>query len=365
LPTFLVYDERGCDRAGLIAEDAPVVEVRLSLADALRVRFAVSPLGETCRLVRAIAEPSSFTEQPERAWLNPQRSTVRSMLASADMRPLLAVLAANESPAFLMPAPRSLGANLADELAALRATPPAQVRSQIDRSLRGSVGFGHTVDAQLRGPDAAVMLADLVGRAWEALLAPHWPDLRDVLEHDVLHRARLLASGGVAAMLAELEPFVRLKHDRVVINSRAQPTLGACEFGLMLMPSAFIAPDAVEVLDLEPPVLVYPTRGLGCVAADGRTDENAVAKLIGPTRACILELVGEPMHTAGLARRLHRSPGNVADHLKVLHECRLVRRSRAGRTVLYSRTPLGTAVLASAHWRIRPEMNGLPAQALS
>jgi DNA-binding MarR family transcriptional regulator len=342
-----------------------VVEVRLSLADALRVRFAVSPLGETCRLMRAIAKQSSLTEQPEHAWLNPQRLTVESMLASADMRPLFALLAGNEPPPFLMPAPRSLSTNLADELAALRATPPAQVRAAVDRSLRDGIGLGHTVYPKLRDPDAALVLADLVRRAWEALLELHWPDLRDVLEHDVLHRARLLASGGVAAMLAELEPSVRLERDGIAINSRADATLDAYGCGLTLMPSAFIAPDAVEVLDQQPPVLVYPTRGLGVVADNARTVEAAVARLIGPTRARILEMVGDPMHTAGLARRLDRSPGNVADHLKVLHQCRLVRRSRLGRAVMYSRTPLGTAVLASAHSRIRPETNGFAAQALS
>jgi DNA-binding transcriptional ArsR family regulator len=339
-----------------------VVEVRLSLADALRVRFAISPLSETCRLIRGVDESSAFITQPERAWLMPPQSALERLVARVDMRPLFATLASKRPPPFLVPTSQFLGANLDGELAQLRSTPPAKVRAQIDASLGRGTGLDQDVEAQLRAPDAAVVLADLLRFAWKALLAPRWPDLRDVLEHDVLHRARLLASGGVAAMLAELQPLVRLEHDRVVIDSRAQPTLGACECGLTLMPSAFVAPDAVEVLDQEPPVLVYPTRGLGCVAADGRTDEAAVAKLIGPTRARILELVGDPMHTAGLARRLQRSPGNVADHLKVLHECRLVRRSRLGRTVMYSRTALGNAVLVSSQAGVLPDTNGSPAR---
>jgi Bacterial regulatory protein, arsR family len=325
-----------------------VVEVQLSLADALRVRFAISPLGETCRLVRAVASPSSFTTPPERAWLQPSRAALEQLLRSADMRPLFATLASREPPPFLTRAPQSLEVNVANELTEVRSAQPARVRAEIDRSLVAATRIDQDVEKQLRGPDAAVLLADLVWLAWETLLAQNWQDLRDVLEHDVLYRSRLLASGGVAAMLSELEPFVRLEHDRVVVRSNADGTLGTCECGLTLMPSAFIAADTVEVLDQEPPVLVYATRGLGLVSADGRTNEAAVAKLIGPTRAHILDLVGEPMHTLGLARRLQRSPGNVADHLKVLHECRLVRRSRVGRTVLYSRTPLGTAVLASA-----------------
>jgi DNA-binding transcriptional ArsR family regulator len=338
-----------------------VVEVRLSLADALRIRFAISPLGETCRLVRAIARRSAVTTQPERAWLAPSRPALERLLASADVRPLFAALASAEPPPFLLRAPLSMGESIEGELEALRSTPAERVQAEIDWSLAESPGLDRNVEAQLRAPDAVVLLAELVWRAWKTLLAPTWPDLRDVLEHDVLHRARLLASGGVAAMLAELEPLARLEHDRVVINTGAQASLGACDCGLTLMPSAFVAPDTVEVLGQEPPVLVYPTRGLGCVASNGRFDEAAVAKLIGPTRARILELVGESMHTAGLARRLDRSPGNVADHLKVLRECRLVRRSRFGRTVMYTRTALGTAVVASSQARIRPETNRLPA----
>jgi DNA-binding transcriptional ArsR family regulator len=71
---------------------------------------------------------------------------------------------------------------------------------------------------------------------------------------------------------------------------------------------------------------------------------DGLSDLIGPTRAEILRLLAEPTHTSALARRLGRSPGNVADHLKVLRDAGLVDARRAGRTVQYTRTQLGDAI---------------------
>ena len=78
------------------------------------------------------------------------------------------------------------------------------------------------------------------------------------------------------------------------------------------------------------------------------TAHATVAELIGRTRAEILESVAEPSHTSALARRLGRSPGNIADHLRVLHACGLVSRARGGRNVMYTRTPLAEALREAA-----------------
>ena len=70
---------------------------------------------------------------------------------------------------------------------------------------------------------------------------------------------------------------------------------------------------------LEPPRLVYPARGTAALLGPGPVERTALSRLIGATRAEILTLLEEPSTTTTLARRLRRSPGNIGDHLAVLH----------------------------------------------
>jgi Bacterial regulatory protein, arsR family/Family of unknown function (DUF5937) len=277
-----------------------MLALTLSPADALRVRFAISPLGETVRLATSLARPAGvraeFSDRP----FPLEREALECVRASSDLRPLFTLLANGEPPAFLTPAPAAPRASLAAELDELRRTPPVLASREIARALE---------------------------YVFATLVEPHWPRLREILERDIMRRTRLVADGGVAAMLAELRPGVRIEDGRVIVRARSRPDVSAGHGGLVLTPSAFVAPDAVMLAPGRPPLLVYPARGLAddvSLAAD----EAAVARLIGPTRTQILELLGEPVDTTGLARHLERSPGNVADHLKVLHDARLVRRAR-------------------------------------
>src|SRR5262249_33904732 len=161
----------------------------LSVADALQLRLAISPLSETARLARALANPER-AGWSSKAWLQRRRDEVRRLLRHHDLQALLLMLSidggedAGSLPAFVTPVPE-----IEDEFAQLRAT-----------------------------SDAPALIAEQLEAVWNALLAPSWPQLRDILERDILHRSRIFARAGLAGVFAELEPSVMLRDQRVLVT---------------------------------------------------------------------------------------------------------------------------------------------------
>jgi DNA-binding transcriptional ArsR family regulator len=328
-----------------------------SIDSVLHCRFGISPLGEVVHVARAIALPVRGSSQF--SWLKERREVVRALQTDHDLPLLLALIPERGYvPSFLTPPATSPVADFDEELARIRLRSPVEVRTDIGRALQGRSLDERTLRA-LRSSDAAKRLADILAAVWELLLEPSWPAVRDLLERDVAYRARRLAEGGLARLFEDLAAPVSLHGHELRIRQRTAATVALGEDGLLLIPSAFVAPRVATML--EPPVLVYPARGTTALLG-GSVDrtEPAVSRLIGVTRAEILALLEEPSTTTTLAHRLRRSPGNIGDHLAVLRRAGLVVRRRAGRRVLYSRTPLGQATLtcrSAANSRDDPEVN--------
>jgi DNA-binding transcriptional ArsR family regulator len=327
-----------------------MVEFVLSLADALHLRFSISPIGETVRLARALANPKTCVQGAHAAWLRQQRQGVERLLHEHDLRLLLGLLSARRDyyPDFLTPSPAAPVGDIEAELAQIRATPPARATEEIGRCLDGGDELSPGVSRLLRAPESRAQLARQLEALWDVLVFPSWPRLRDLLERDILYRSRVLAERGLVALFADLEPLVTWQEQRLVVDLQTNTKRNLGGNGLRLMPSAFVWSRPLAILGEHPPTLIYPSRGVASLFWDRRGRSATVGKLIGATRGEILAAVGEPLHTTGLARLLGRSPGNVADHLQVLFECGLVSRARLGRKVLYSRTALGDTLLAGA-----------------
>ena len=117
------------------------------------------------------------------------------------------------------------------------------------------------------------------------------------------------------------------------------------------MPSVFAWPGPAAVTDPPAhPTLVYPARGIAELWQPARTPHSgALARLLGRTRAALLESLAEPASTHTLASRHGFAPSTVSEHLAALHDARLVIRRRYRHAVIYQRTPLGTELAAGSH----------------
>ena len=91
--------------------------------------------------------------------------------------------------------------------------------------------------------------------------------------------------------------------------------------------------------------IVYPVTG--AQAAVDNASPLGLARLVGPNRARVLTLLDEPHSTTQLAAMTGLPLGAVGNHLRVLLESGAALRRRSGREVLYWRTSLGDALVAT------------------
>ncbi|TNY34848.1 ArsR/SmtB family transcription factor [Thermomonospora catenispora] len=325
-----------------------MIEYVLTPDDVARVRFAFSPLGEMVASLRVLADPARH------ALHLPWVRRVRPRLRGLRLDPLRALVGpTGYIPDFLTPPPRTPLPDLADELAALRATAPERVAEEIAWLEADPRASRHERErtAPLRRELAAdprrtlALLTDLLAAYWEAALEPHWPRVRDLLEADVLRRTRALAERGTEGLFADLHQRVRWDGERLRVNVAYTERAVLGGQGMLLVPSAFAWPDVLAMLPPYQPQLVYPPYAVATLwETASAAPPDALAALLGRGRAAVLTGLRSPSSTTELARRLGVTPGAVSQHLAVLRDCGLVAGRRMGRHVLYVRTPLGDAL---------------------
>ncbi|MGP3770814.1 ArsR/SmtB family transcription factor [Streptomyces sp. SDT5-1] len=309
-------------------------------------RFVVSRLGEATASLRKLADPVA-AHPGERRWLDAHLPAYRARLAADPVTALLldAGFGAHWIADFLTPTPDGVREDdLADGLARIRATPPDVVRAHLAVSSPGPLPRA-LADAD----DLAERAADVLAWVWWETVLPEWPRRRRIIEADVVARTRELTRGGWAAAFGGMRPTMRWLGDGLLrINAHDHPPRDLAGAQLLFVP---VTPKQGWVSWPEGPrvdryALVYPCAGT--LADAGRTTPpDGLAALVGTARAQVLVLLEQPLTTTQLVALTGQGLGSVGRHLKVLHEARLVERRRAGRSVLYFRTPTGDALLAA------------------
>ncbi|MFD7002348.1 ArsR family transcriptional regulator [Streptomyces mirabilis] len=309
-------------------------------ADTLaRTRFVLSPLAETFAAVKLL-HAGTAAHPGERAWLDAHLPAYERRLAGDPVTALLirSGLGRNWIADFLTPTPRG-EADFEEEVARVREASAVDARAHLTVSLAGPL------PAALHRDDLPERAADLLTHVWTEAVRPYWDRRRRVLEADVVARTAQLSQGGWAAALDALRPGTRwLGDNRLQVNLHEYPPREISGAELVFVP---ITPQRHGWVAWEEPdryAVVYPCSGVLADTGPEAVPESLGA-LLGPARAGVLVLLDSPMSTTQLVALTGQGLGSVGRHLKVLLDARLVRRGRAGRSVLYSRTPAGEVLV--------------------
>jgi DNA-binding transcriptional ArsR family regulator len=204
-------------------------------------------------------------------------------------------------------------------------------------------------------PAVRLTFADLMDAYTARALKSVWTHIWAYLATETAASARLLAHGGVEQLLNTTHPGMRWRGGVLEIddgNGGGQVRLNGR--GLVLVPSVFCGRITIYIGLADPDrpaVMFYPALRditdayLLWSRTQPDSTREALAALLGATRASALEAIGHGCTTSGLADQLGVSPPTASYHVAVLRDAGLVTTGRRGSTVLHTASPLGTALL--------------------
>ncbi|GAA4624463.1 winged helix-turn-helix domain-containing protein [Actinoallomurus vinaceus] len=314
---------------------------RISTDTLAESRFVVSPLAETSACLLAMAKGTA-AHPGERAWLDARLPAFRARLADDPITALL--LRATFRPRYIadFATPTPTGEpdpGFHQELARIRETPADQVHAHLE------VALGGPVPGELRRSDLAERFAGLLEWIWTEMVRPDWARRRRIIEADVVARTGQLTHGGWAAALDAMRPGMRwLGEGRLQVNPHDYPPRDLSSVRLLFVP---VTPGVGWVSwETGRYAVIYPCSGV-LATPDPAPVPGALGALLGHARARVLMLLDTPKSTTQLVALTGQGLGSVGRHLKVLLDAGLVRRRRAGRSVLYYRTAAGDVLVTA------------------
>ncbi|MEU1683015.1 helix-turn-helix transcriptional regulator [Micromonospora zamorensis] len=321
-----------------------MLRLHLGPADLCRVRFGarLHPVGTALLAGQWLRDPTVAAMAPtlaERAAA--LESTGAAQAATAVLRHLLP--ARGRLPDFVTP---FAGVeSVAAGLEAIQATPARRVRAEV------GAAYADVAATPLRRRFAAAdpEMLDLFGgavRTWfDAVLAPHWPDLVSAYRQQVTCASQRLAQHGLASLFAGLHPAIRWREPVLEVRTWWDGELPGTGHGLILLPSPLAGPRPRVLVEPDRPILlVYPA----LMPPRGATAEgDPLGRLLGATRALVLRQLAADggMTTTVLARAVGISLSSASEHATALRATGLVASERDGGSVRHHLTALGANLL--------------------
>ncbi|MFJ3773157.1 ArsR/SmtB family transcription factor [Streptomyces sp. NPDC090075] len=191
------------------------------------------------------------------------------------------------------------------------------------------------------------------GDFWRAAVAPYWSRLLAHYEAECDARGRMVMAGGVEQLLAGLGRRALWNGQVLELPDGPDNDVRLDGKGLVLSPSVFLAHRPARLYGADEQrgqaVLVFsapPTAEQSALLWDDTSlPSQALAALVGQTRAAALRELRASRTTSQLADRLGVSAPCASQHASVLRESGLITTRRVRNTVLHSVTPLGLALL--------------------
>jgi DNA-binding transcriptional ArsR family regulator len=308
-------------------------------------RFAVSPVLETVAALIALARRRP--QVVDRDWYHAHRPAFADYLADEPHRLLLvrALLRPSWVADFLAPPPGDADRTFSDGVRRVRETPRTTARAEL-----AAMAGDEPLPSALTRMDLPARTADLVQWVWNNAVRADWPRRRHLLEADIVGRTRQLSAGGWAAAIDGLRPGLKWRgDDRLQINTYDYPPQDLRGARIIFVPCTGLAGHGWVSSDTAARryAVVYPCSGVLSDVGQ-QAGPHALTRLLGPVRAQLLTQLSSPASTTQLVAITGYGFGSVGGHLAVLRDAGLVRRRRAGRSVLYYRTPDGDRLLNAA-----------------
>jgi DNA-binding transcriptional ArsR family regulator len=315
-----------------------MIRIHFTAADLGRVVFPAEPepLWEAALAARALGDRA--IPPVARRWRRDAGKRVRPT-----MRPLFKLIApAGQFPDFLTPEVPARGLEPAVEV--LMDTPADVVQGQLGPWLPPEVDT--FMQGLLEGRAGSRRALGVAVRDFhEQVLEPSSSELERRYGADLALRSRALLHGGVDVLLESLHPDIEWSAPVLTtygLNNGPVLDIHLNGRGLRLYPSPLtsecLALDAPDRL----PVLVYPCSDL---PADELADSDALADLLGRTRAAVLRALTSSASTTQLARRTNISLASASDHTRILRNAGLITTHRTNGTALHSLTSTGLRFL--------------------
>lgn len=317
-----------------------MIRVRLTADDFARVRFAPrpAPLQELNVALMRMCLPGDDVLAGR--W---RRRQWRSLPVA--VRPLADLVPTGRAPLFI----DEFSDTLEDGLDSVRATRPELVRSELERvyAEHPAPAPPWVRDLHRGDADAWRLMRRAQHAAFDSVLRPVWPLVRDLHRSEFTRHALTVAEHGIGAALTALVPGTRLHEGVWEWEGPGEEDIEPGGHGVVLVPTFhWRGRLLLSHLPGRPLYVTYPAgAGLPLPPAGAGGTDDALAGVLGRTRLETLLLLAEEHTTSDVARRLGVSNATASVHCAALRGAGLITTVRAGRAVLHRRTALGSLLL--------------------